>query len=351
MSLLCILCAVTLNACFSRPPDTLISSNEPRGRGSHRDASAENDEPYVPQIFLQCARTYASSTASAALVLRSVCERWPPRLTTPSRSRGGRAWRARPSERRCGSVEELVVGGEEARGACARRAAPCAIRASKAEVLPRNSSAVACEATLRIVDRSVPRACIPTLRCAAFECAFTSATGARHRPTHARPSPTPSRPRQRVEHVARDRRDGEGVRRRPAARHGGEGAVERALGRDRGGGEGGAAERVLVSREKSYTCTVRILHDTQINFLVRRPKGLGQARAVDLRSLGVVAVRKMLARAATRGLAARSLALPARACACRALSSARAAATATAAAVAANRRRRSRRTSAGRKRI
>ena len=51
---------------------TLISSNEPRGRGSHREASAENDEPYVPQIFLQCARTYASSTASAALVLRSV---------------------------------------------------------------------------------------------------------------------------------------------------------------------------------------------------------------------------------------------------------------------------------------
>ena len=61
---------------------TLMSSNEPRGRGSHREASAENDDPYVPQIFLQCARTYASSTASAALVLRSVCERWPPRLTT-----------------------------------------------------------------------------------------------------------------------------------------------------------------------------------------------------------------------------------------------------------------------------
>ena len=57
-------------------PDALISSNEPRGRGSHREANAENDDPYVPQIFLQCARTYASSTASAALVLRSVCERW-----------------------------------------------------------------------------------------------------------------------------------------------------------------------------------------------------------------------------------------------------------------------------------
>ena len=74
MSLLCILCAVTLN--LLQPAScTLMSSNEPRGRGSHREASAENDEPYVPQIFLQCARTYASRTASAALVLRSVCER------------------------------------------------------------------------------------------------------------------------------------------------------------------------------------------------------------------------------------------------------------------------------------
>ncbi len=53
------------------------------------------------------------------------------------------------------------------------------------------------------------------------------------------------RPRQRVEHVARDRRLGEGLYRRPAARHGGEGAVERALGPDQGGGQGGAAERVL----------------------------------------------------------------------------------------------------------
>ena len=83
MSLLCILCAVNSTSNLFQPAsDTLMSSNEPRGRGSHREANAENDEPYVPQIFLQCARTYASSTASAALVLRSVCERWPPRLTT-----------------------------------------------------------------------------------------------------------------------------------------------------------------------------------------------------------------------------------------------------------------------------
>ena len=57
---------------FQPDSDTLMSSNEPRGRGSHREASAENDEPYVPQIFLQCARTYASSTASAALVRSTV---------------------------------------------------------------------------------------------------------------------------------------------------------------------------------------------------------------------------------------------------------------------------------------
>ena len=90
---------------FQPASDTLMSSNEPRGRGSHREASAENDEPYVPQIFLQCARTYASSTASAALVLRSVCERWPPRLAAVNKRPRARGELARPVK--------VYVGGQQ----------------------------------------------------------------------------------------------------------------------------------------------------------------------------------------------------------------------------------------------
>ena len=139
------------------------------------------------------------------------------------------------------------------------------------------------------------------------------------------------------------------VYRRPAARHGGEGAVERALGRDRGGGEEARAERVLgcFRRGCKFTLARYDLTYPVLQSCVA-PRLWNASRSISS-TAGVVAVRKCRTRRNSRPRGPQPRSARSRPRLPRARRR-RAAATATAA-VAANRRRRSRLTSGGRKKI